>query len=146
VEIIKGRSSVFICDVNPQHDESVTEYYLKPSLTFNRLLGRRFLITGESNYYFNLYGRKVMLLCSPPVEERKITSTDLIIITGNRSLELEKILVMTHPSLIVFDATNSAHKVAKWKKTCNEAHIRYHDVAEKGAFIINLNSLSFATP
>ena len=40
---------------------------------------------------------------------------------------------------MVFDGSVPAAKLKYWKKDCDSLHIPYHDVSEKGAFVMNLN-------
>jgi competence protein ComEC len=40
---------------------------------------------------------------------------------------------------IVFDGRASAAKLKYWKRDCDSLHVPYHDVNEKGAFVMNLN-------
>ena len=39
---------------------------------------------------------------------------------------------------IYFDASNPMWKIEKWKKDCEELHLRFHSVPEQGAFITDL--------
>ena len=40
---------------------------------------------------------------------------------------------------VVFDGSVPFWKLPYWKKDCDSLHIPYHDVSEKGAFVMNLN-------
>jgi competence protein ComEC len=40
--------------------------------------------------------------------------------------------------MYIFDASNSAWRIEKWKKECEELHLHFHSVSEKGAFVTNL--------
>jgi competence protein ComEC len=39
---------------------------------------------------------------------------------------------------VVFDGSCPAWKIKYWKMDCDSLHIPFHDVSEKGAFVMNL--------
>jgi len=39
---------------------------------------------------------------------------------------------------LVFDSSNSLWKIERWKKDCDNLHLRFYSVPEQGAFAMNL--------
>lgn len=62
----------------------------------------------------------------------------LIVISGN-NLNCQLILDKYQPDIIVMDASNSFHNTNTWKTACKKRSIRFHDVADKGAFVMTVN-------
>ena len=64
---------------------------------------------------------------------------DLIIVSKNPKLSMSRLHNWFNVKMIVFDGSVSFRKLKYWKKACDSLHIPYHDVSEKGAFVMNLN-------
>jgi competence protein ComEC len=63
---------------------------------------------------------------------------DLVIISGNPKLYFNKLNETFSVKQVVFDGSCPAWKINYWKKDCDSLRIPYHDVNEKGAFVMNL--------
>jgi len=68
----------------------------------------------------------------------------LLIISGNPRLYLKQLFTAMDIHQVVCDGTAPAWKKKYWQNDCDSLKIPFHDVAVKGAFVINLNSVSFA--
>ena len=63
---------------------------------------------------------------------------DYIIISKNPKLFIPKLAEVFNAGIYVFDASNPMWKIEKWKKDCEELHLRFHSVPEQGAFVTDL--------
>ncbi|MDQ3046251.1 MAG: competence protein ComEC family protein [Bacteroidota bacterium] len=63
---------------------------------------------------------------------------DLLIISNNAQVSMQSLLMMFDPGKIVFDSSNSAYKIRKWKMECESAEIESYFVVDRGAFQLNL--------
>jgi competence protein ComEC len=67
------------------------------------------------------------------------TSVDLLLLSGNPKLYLNQLSEIFTIKQVVFDGSCPAWKVNYWKKDCASLQIPYHDVSEKGAFVMKMN-------
>ena len=63
---------------------------------------------------------------------------DYIIISKNPKLFIPKLALVFNVGVYIFDASNPMWKIEKWKKDCEELHLRFHSVPEQGAFVTDL--------
>ncbi len=61
---------------------------------------------------------------------------DVIILTQGTRVNLERLIKLNKPKVIVADNSNSKYKVNLWKKTCMKQKIPFHSTYEKGLYII----------
>jgi len=72
-----------------------------------------------------------------PFLENKIP-VDLLLVSGNPKLYFNQLTKTFSLKQVVFDGSCPAWKINYWKKDCDSLHIPYHDVSEKGAFVMSL--------
>lgn len=63
---------------------------------------------------------------------------DYLVISNNADLKILNLVKHFHPSLIVFDSSNSEYKIKKWKEECIRCRQTFHAVNESGAFIADI--------
>lgn len=63
-------------------------------------------------------------------EEKRI-----LLLSGSPKVNLDRILKTFRPEQVVSDASNYKHLSSRWRKTCNELEIPFHDTWEKGEFL-----------
>ena len=141
-EIINGRESFLFLSPAMKEDSLSAQFTFAPSAIYNRINKRKYIFRDQNTGPVSIGGSELMILHKQPAREIK---ADILLVTGNPRLESEKFFGLIDCKLIVFDKTNSTRQVTTWKQYCQHAGISYWDVREKGAFIINLNSRSFAT-
>ena len=64
---------------------------------------------------------------------------DLLVVSKNPRLYISQLTTAVTIKQIVFDGSVAARRLKYWKKDCDSLHIPYHDVVEKGAFVMTLN-------
>lgn len=65
-------------------------------------------------------------------------NVDYIIISKNPKLFIPNLAAVFNCGVYIFDASNPLWKIEKWKKDCEELHLRFHSVPEQGAFVTDL--------
>lgn len=103
---------------------------LKPYLTanFGRLQKKEKL---SKLYCFK--GKKILLLDSQALY-KGIKKPDVLVLTHSPKLNLERLLLLWKPGLVVADGSNYRSYVKRWKATCRKEKIPFHDTAEKGFY------------
>ena len=97
------------------------------------------LVTFRNLYIF--HGKRFMIIDqqSKPETIPKGLKLDLIILSGNPSVYIDRLLRHFEVKLIVIDSSNSEARARKWKAECKRLGLLVHSVPEDGAIRINLN-------
>ncbi|WP_320815850.1 ComEC/Rec2 family competence protein [Flavobacterium sp.] len=61
---------------------------------------------------------------------------DVILLTQGTRVNLERLIKLNQPKVIIADNSNSKYKVERWKATCLKEKIPFHSTYEKGLYII----------
>jgi len=140
IDFIDGRKFLFAGDSDLLADDFVRNFHIKPSRILHRIepapdltnylhekgltiyKGKKILSIRETKYFLSL--------------PEKIP-VDLLLISGNPKLYFNKLTETFSVKQVVFDASCPAWKIHYWKKDCDSLRIPYHDVSEKGAFLMN---------
>ena len=85
----------------------------------------------QNLYYFN--NKKIMVIDSFGVYSKKI-NPDIIILRQSPKINLERLIHVNHPKLIVADASNYKTTIQLWKSICIKKKIPFHATAEKGFY------------
>jgi len=141
IDLIDGRKYFFVGDSDLLADDFIRNFHLKPSRVLHRIEpainfenyqeqenlivynSKRIMTIGETKYF-------------APLEEK--IPIDLLLISGNPKLYFNKLAETFSVKQVVFDGSCPAWKINYWKKDCDLLHIPWHDVSEKGAFVMNL--------
>ncbi|MFC0774571.1 ComEC/Rec2 family competence protein [Terrimonas alba] len=142
IDFITGRQFIFCGDSDLLKDDFIRNFHLKPS----RILHRTEPAPEMDNlnfqgHYFSPGSKKIMLLDST-VHYSKAGpkhSIDVLIISKNPKLYIPRLHTSYEIKQVVFDGSLQPWRVNFWKKDCDSLNIPYHDVTEKGAFVMNLN-------
>lgn len=142
IDIIDGRKYLFIGDTDLLADDFIRNFHIKPSRVSHRIEPaaaiESFVQTGKLAVFRN---KKILVIDSSvnfePVQEK--LSLDLLVISKNPKLYFKKLTETFAIRQVVFDGSVPSWKMKYWKKDCDSLHIAYHDVQEKGAFVMRMN-------
>ena len=142
IDFINGNTYKFIGDSILLADGMLQNFHLKPARTalqLTRKVDSIDAVHGINNFYhFN--NKKILLIDKPVIFEpaaQKI-NVDYIIISKNPKLSIPYLAQVFNCDQFVFDGSNSMWKIAKWKKECEQLHLRCYSVPEEGAFVSDL--------
>jgi competence protein ComEC len=142
IDFIDGRNYLFVGDTDLLADDFIRNFHIKPSRVLNRVeAGMNFKKYLQDKTRIQFHDKKILILDETtfykPASEKQ--SIDLLIISGNPRLYIKKLSETFSIKKAVFDGSVPAWKMSYWKKDCDSLHIPYHDVNEKGAFVMKLN-------
>jgi len=142
IDFVNGYHFFFRGDSTLLDNDFVRNFHLKPSRTLQRVKAGSPLknLVGD-NRYISFGNINIVLLdsditFSSLVEKYPI---DLLVLSKNPRLYIPRLTASFIIKQIVFDGSVAASRLKYWKKDCDSLHIPYHDVVEKGAFVMNLN-------
>jgi competence protein ComEC len=135
IDVITGNQYSFIGDDVLLEDDFLQNFHLKPSRILNRIHLNQQLNSSSSSFNFN--NKKIVIIKNSILNlpTNKIDA-DLIIIQDNPSLSFTQLNKVFNCNNYVADASNSLWKIKKWKKDCENLHLRLHSVQEQGTYIM----------
>jgi competence protein ComEC len=141
VDFITGNNYQFMGDRELQEDGLLQNFHLKPARISLHLVRKKDSLTAlyHSNNFYQFYEKRIVMIDSAFVykpSEQKI-NVDYIFISKNPKLYLSNLAATFNCHMYVFDASNPMWKIDKWKKDCEQLHLRFHSVPDRGAFIID---------
>lgn len=141
IDIIEQREYFFIGDQDLVTDDFIRNFHLKPSRILHRIAPSS-QIPGlwQSNKFLVCHSKKILLLDSTIFWNTSSIKTDidLLILSKNPAVKMKNLANNFNIKQVVFDGSASFWKINSWKKDCDSLHIPYHDVNEKGAFVMSL--------
>ncbi len=142
IDFINGNTYQFFGDSDLIADGLLKNFHLQPtriSLMVSKNKSDSIFLFHRENF-FGIYGKRILMIDSEIVYialPEKI-NVDYIIISKNPKLFIPKLAAIFNCGVYIFDASNPLWKIEKWKKDCEELHLRFHSVPEQGAFITDL--------
>ena len=142
IDFINGNSYKFIGDSVLLEDGMLQNFHLKPGRIALQLSKKVDSLPAlhQNNYLCQFNDKKILLIDTSFVVEpaQQKINVDYIIISKNPKLYIPQLAAVFNCSQFIFDGSNSLWKIAKWKKDCEQLHLRYYSVPEQGAFIVDL--------
>lgn len=142
IDFVNGNNYHFVGDSILLEDALLQNFHLKPGRIALQLTKRvDFLPILYRNTPFYQLGNAKILIVNTPIEtaasDHKIP-IDVAIISKNPKLSIASMAKAFDIQKIVFDASNSLWKIAKWKQECEALHLRHHSIPEQGAFVMDI--------
>ena len=141
IDLIDGRQNLFVGDTSVLTDDFLKNFHIKPSRIQHRLIPSATLSDCQQTDNFLLYKKKKILIINETKEYSPLRSKaviDILIVSGNPRLYFNNLLKTFSVKQVVFDGSCRLWKMNYWKKDCDSLRIPYHDVSEKGAFVMSL--------
>ena len=115
--------------------EAVRNFYLKPAATLMRLREEKPIPAATALFCFG--GRTIFLLRGkpPPLLPQQI---DLLIVSARPGTRADEWLRLHPAQQVVIDPSVSATAARQWREAAAALRMQCHDVAQKGAFVMNL--------
>jgi competence protein ComEC len=127
-----GNNVTVICNESIQN-KIATNASLKSYLVANNS-NLRMIKKIENLYCFE--DKKILVIDSFGIYSKEIIA-DIIILRQSPKINLERLIELNHPKLIVADASNYRTNVQLWKAVCIKKKIPFHATAEKGFYRVN---------
>ena len=142
IDFVNGNTYHFTGDSDLMIDGLLQNFHLKPgriSLMLTKTENDSFPLFQQNNF-FSFYGKSILMIDSaiiykPSTEKINV---DYIVISKNPKLFITNLAMVFNCGVYIFDASNPMWKIDKWKKDCEELHLRFHSVSEQGAFVTDL--------
>ena len=131
----------FVGDSILLQDALPKNFYLKPARV-SMLLNESTVPFSNLSIKKNLYqfGNKTLFLVNREFTVDSAapqSKVDILLITQSPQLSVKEITSRIQPAILVFDASNTLWKIAKWRSECESLTLRCHSVPEEGAFVFD---------
>jgi competence protein ComEC len=140
MDIICGRQYLFIGDSALLQDDAGQLFHLQPARTLYRVYRADSLVNlFPLNQGFVFGNRSVVRIdkkFSPGFPVQKI-AVDILILSKNPAVTINQLTRVFACKQIVFDSSNPAWKIARWKSECQQQGVVFYSVPDEGAFVLN---------
>ena len=138
IDFIAGDQYIFAGDSALKVPGLLQNFHLKPSRVSMQLSAAERLPGLQTVNNFWLLGPHVVFIANQNVgykaREMKIPIS-VLVLSKNAPANPAQLLAAFAPQMVVADGNNSMWKIAKWKTYCENVHLRFHAVSEKGAYV-----------
>jgi len=135
-EIINGKKAVIRSGIIPESLD-LAETTLIASHRFYQVTQTKTENPGST--FFSLNKQKILFIDSINGYDFHMKyAADLVIITQNAG-NMKEVIQECNPKMIVLDASNSFSTATAWNTACKKAAIKFHNVVDKGAFVMKFN-------
>ena len=142
IDFINGCHFLFMGDSTLVENDFARNFHLSPSRTLQRVrTGASLKNLIADNKYVSFGSKNIVVLDSDIFFSSSVAKhqIDVLIVSKNPRVYISQLTASFTIKQVVFDGSVAAGRLKYWKKDCDSLHIPYHDVVEKGAFVMNLN-------
>ncbi|KAA9041842.1 ComEC family competence protein [Ginsengibacter hankyongi] len=140
IDFIEGNAYHFYGDSDLVEEGLLQNFHLKPERISLMLTKGDTLSLFQQKNFVGFHGKRILMIDSAvdfkPLSKK--INVDYIIISKNPKLFMSSLAKVFECGVYIFDASNPLWKIEKWKKDCEELHLRFHSVSEQGAFVTDL--------
>lgn len=90
------------------------------------------------NHYYRLKDALLLVIKNNNLHKEPYRKADIILLSGSPKINLERLIAIHKPKLIISDGSNYPSFTTRWKKTCKKTKTPFHNTYEKGAKIFKL--------
>lgn len=122
-----------------KNKDKIDFYCNDPDLNIETIANyKKEVFSDENNIYpmqntFVFQHKKVLVLDSIGVYPKN-KNADIVLLTENSKVNLQRLIEENKPKAIVADNSNKSYLIAIWKATCSKEKIPFHATAEKGFY------------
>lgn len=138
IDVINGRQYIFLGDSALLYDDALRNFHLQPSRILHRITPAE---GGTSTQSFVWEGKQLVWIDESVkfLNTSSKHSVDVMILSKNPKLYISALLDAFAVKQIVIDGSVPPWKARLWKRDCDSLKIPCYNVAEDGAFVLNLS-------
>lgn len=135
IHCISNRKAALVADSAVAADPKYQNQFIKPALAnFGaQATDQPSSLQDRKSIWF--YNTQIIIVDSTLHFPLVHDAVDILLLTQNTKIDLEELVSSIKPGMIVFDASNSLWKIAKWKSICEQLALPCFSIPEQGAFI-----------
>ena len=90
------------------------------------------------NHYYRLKDALLLVVKNNNLYKEPYKKADVILLSGSPKINLERLIAIHKPKLIISDGSNYPSFSKRWEKTCKKTKTPFHNTYKKGAKIFKL--------
>jgi competence protein ComEC len=142
IDLINGNHYQFVGDSILMDEGLLQNFHLKPGRTDQQLKYKTDSLNEvfQQNMFYQFKNKKILIInksTSFNAAQQKI-ELDLIVFSKNPKISVRELVDVFRCKQIVFDASNAAWRIEKWKQECRSLQLNFFCIPDKGAFIYNI--------
>ena len=124
-------------DVTLYANDSIQKIGLKNKTFSSYLVGNfsHLAAAKELKNTFHFNGKRILIIDSTGIYP-KLHHPEIIVLTQSPKINLDRLIQINQPKVIVADASNYKSIQKHWNATCLKAKIPFHSTSEKGFYIL----------
>jgi competence protein ComEC len=123
---IKSKNTVIAYTDVPEVHQGTLQHYLRG--TFSDTL-QVFPLQNVLSFH----QKRILVIDRVGIYKTKLKPS-VVILTQNPKINLDRLINVAQPSIIIADKSNYKKNIRAWKATCHKAKIPFHAIAEKGFY------------
>lgn len=128
---VKQHDRLFVGDnldsLSKERDNSIRSYKVGQSI--------KFIEDIELQSVYNLNDEKLLVVDSLGVYDVKSFQPSYVLLRNSPKINLNRLLDSLQPKIVIADGSNYKSYLQRWKLTCEQQKIPFHQTSEKGAFV-----------
>ncbi len=147
IAVVNGKEMILLTDTTLLKRKGDIDFHVEPflkargaeeeedfiSITDSLQLKSDFLRYGKSRLF--AFGKQIVLV-DQDFRSKLNVADKIILMRNNTNVKLEKLITQSKPELVIADGSSGKKKIAKWKRICEEKGVRFYDVTEEGALVM----------
>ncbi|WP_433834897.1 ComEC/Rec2 family competence protein [Flavobacterium anhuiense] len=109
----------------PENNRNISSYLVGNSISQSKTKEIRNVLYFKNN--------KILIIDSTKVFPEKV-NPDILVLTQNSKINLDRLLENLHPKIVITDGSNSNSIQKYWKNSCLKKNIPFHSTKEKGYY------------
>jgi competence protein ComEC len=141
INLISGRDGMLLSDSTLFPDDPVLQYPFRNFWIRHGVANQIKCIKFAENVFFDFSGIRVVILKDNNMYKFHADNrlkADMVIVTGNMKPDLNTIVRLLDPELVILDASVQHYKAVKWIKECQQQGVKYWHVSQQGAYLLTI--------
>jgi competence protein ComEC len=142
IDFVSGSKYFFWGDTALEAKDFLRNFHLRPARVESQAKAASSLEALQLSHNYGQFAGLKILFINRYISYTGIRSNpgfDLIIVSNNPKLYIKQLASAVRFKQMVFDSSVPSWRLKYWKKDCDSLAIPYHDVSEKGAFVMRVN-------
>lgn len=148
IVVVNGNDHILFADTTLLKHPGDIDFHIDPFLQANGMQEEKISLLDDSVFTSAGFvhegknrmlalGKKIIIAGRNFFPTNENESCDILLLHENSNAKLDTLITKVNPALVVADGSDGAWKIKKWKAICEKRNVKFYDVKEEGALIIN---------
>ncbi len=147
IVVVNGKDHVLFADTSLLKHEGDIDFHIEPFLKANGMEEEKIISMQDSTVFTNDFvheGKNYLMALGKRIavvgknfNGGDYSNIDILLMKDNSNAKLDLLIEKFKPELIVVDGSDGKWKIKKWKEICVKSNLKFYDVNESGALVID---------